>query len=134
MRGLGTKRMSGWIAVALSALLAVVTAAIAVGVIRARLDSVSSGQTHLETQLAGGQSRLEVAIADLARAVALLTTAAAVNTTQHDDLSRRISAIELAIPSINEQIGILRTRSHVHANKLQELDPGFKQYRSEGEG
>lgn len=109
--------MSAWVTTILSVVMAVLAAGITVGVLRGSIQSVAEGQ-----------GRLFTAVADLARSVATLTTSSAVNQQQHEDLSRRISACEAKIGELNEISRVLRTRSHIHANKLQELDPSFKLY------
>jgi hypothetical protein len=121
--------MSAWVGIGISVFMAVLTAGIAVGLIRARMDSMVQGQAHLETALTAGQLRLEGGLSDLARAVALLTTSSAVNAAEHAELSRRILALETKQPEILETLSTLRTRSHMHASKLQELDPAWKPYQ-----
>ena len=127
------KRMSGWIAIAVSVVMAVITASIAVGVIRARLDAIAGGQDELQKEFVTSHIRLETSLSDLNRAVAMLTTTGAVNIQQHAEFSRRIELLESMILDHTQKLGTLRTRTHMHASKLQEIDPKWKPY-IEGEG
>lgn len=110
--------MSQWIAVILSLAMAVLGAGVAVGVIKNTLQGISKGQETTHDSLA-----------ELTKVVTQLVTTAAVNSAQHDELSRRISMVEGKLGEQGESIRILRTRSHMNSNKLMELDPAWKPYR-----
>ena len=81
--------------------------------------------------LTRGQEALQSAVQELTSALSKLATASAVNAAQHDDITRQIAEIHQTLGKQGEQIVRLRTRVHVHANKLQELDPGWKAFEAE---
>ena len=109
--------MPVWVGTALSLVMAVLAAGVTVGVLRGTLMNVVEGQKGL----------LE-AVTKLATSVATLTTQVALNSHQYEELSRRISTSETKMGELSEICRVLRTRSHIHANKLMELDPSFKLY------
>lgn len=87
----------------------------AFGLIKGRLGQVVDGQTRTET-----------ALANLTAQSYSLATTAAVNLAQHAELNRRIDEHSIELGKHDEAIRILRTRSHIHAQKLMELDPAWR--------
>lgn len=121
--------MSAWIAVGLNVVTVLLMVGIFVGMIRGRLETISTGQDHLSQTVESGQSRLEKAIGDLGREVAVLTTADAVNTRNHEDVMRRVGAIEAELRQQGDRINAMRIQVHMHSSKLQSIDPSWEPYR-----
>lgn len=81
--------------------------------------------------LTEGQRQMQLTLAEISKAVALLTTGAAVSDAQQGELSRRISGVENALGEHSEQIRVLRTKVHMNSCKIMEIDPKWKPYQSE---
>lgn len=106
-----------WISLVLSGVVAILAAGITVGLIRGTLNEITKGQT-----------RLQESVDELSATTGKLATAAAVNSFQHDEMARRVSFLETKLGECVETIRLLRTRSHVLANKIQEMDPKWHPY------
>lgn len=115
--------MAQWLAILVPIIAGAITAGVVFGI-------VQSGVSRHEV----GQNQIFSAIKDLTATVATLTTNAAVNATQHEELSRRISAIEQMLGKHDEKIRVVSTRTHMHAQKIHEMDPAWKPYRGAGDG
>ena len=120
MREGNAKVNPAWASVLISAVVAIATTSLTIGVLKAGAAGLERGQTFIQNT-----------IAELAKAVQSLAQSAAVNSAQHEDISRRLVIVEEAIGSHAEQISVLRTKAHVHANKLHEIDPQWRGYLKE---
>ena len=107
--------MPNWLSLVFAGAVMVLNAGLAFGLIKGKL-----------TQVADGQLRTEAAVAALMAATGTLTTTAAVNSAQHAELNRRIDEHAIEIGKHEEILRIVRTRTHVHAQKLMEIDPSWR--------
>lgn len=112
--------MSSWLSTIISAISALVAAGIVVGVIQGTLKSLVEGQNHMQETL----DELKENVGDL-------TIKSAVNASEHEDILRRIGELEHISIQMSEKIRVLSVRSHLHANKLMQMDPAFKPYRQD---
>lgn len=104
----------------IAALIAICTVVAVFAVMRSSVASLTEGQHQMQGTLA-----------DISKDVGKLTTGAAVNAAQHEEISRRVSGVEHILGEHGEQIRVLRTKVHMNSNKLMELDPKWKPYQSE---
>ncbi len=110
--------MPAYLSLILGAVIAVVSVGMAFGLIKGKLSQVADGQTRTET-----------AVAALMTQTYSLSTTAAVNLAQHAELNRRIDEHAIELGKHDEALRIIRTRSHVHAQKLMEMDPSWRPAR-----
>lgn len=107
--------MPAWLSLVLGAAIAVVSVGMAFGLVKGKLQ-----------QALDGQNRLELSLANLMTQTYSLSTTAAVNLAQHAELNRRIDEHAAELGKHEEVLRVLRTRTHVHAQKIMELDPGWR--------
>jgi hypothetical protein len=107
--------MPAYLSLILGAIIAVVSVGMAFGLIKGKL-----------SQVADGQIRTENSVAALMAQTYNLSTTSAVNLAQHAELNRRIDENTVSIGKHDEAIRIIRTRTHLHAQKLMELDPTWR--------
>jgi|KBSSwiStaDraftv2_1062776.scaffolds.fasta_scaffold29660_6 hypothetical protein len=107
--------MPAWLSLVLGAVIAIASVGMAVGLIKGQLKQVSDGQ-----------NRTELAVAALMTQTYSLSTTSAVNLAQHAELNRRIDEHAIELGKHDESIRIIRTRTHVHAQKIMELDPSWR--------
>ena len=108
--------MPAWLSLVLGAAIAIVSVGMAFGLVKGKLQQVSEGQ-----------NRTELAVAQLMTQTYSLSTTSAVNLAQHAELNRRIDEHAIELGKHDEAIRIIRTRTHVHAQKIIELDPSWRQ-------
>ncbi len=107
--------MPAWLSLVLGAAIAIVSVGMAFGLVKGKLQQVSEGQ-----------NRTEQAVSNLMTQTYSLSTTAAVNLAQHAELNRRIDEHAIELGKHDEAIRVLRTRTHVHAQKIMELDPSWR--------
>ncbi len=111
----GSNYMPAWLSLVLGAAIAIVSVGMAFGLVKGKLQ-----------QIGEGQNRTELAVSNLTTQTFNLSTTSAVNLAQHAELNRRIDEHAIELGKHDEIIRIIRTRSHVHAQKLMELDPSWR--------
>lgn len=112
--------MAAWAAVAVAALVAICAGIGVFGMMRSSVATLNEGQKQIQSTLT-----------EILKSVGALTTSAAVNLTQHEEISRRVSGAENMLGQHGEQLRVLRTKVHMVSGRLMELDPKWKPYQQE---
>lgn len=115
--------MAAWVAIlvqiAIAALSGFISGLIIVVSVRVTVSALSKGQDEIR-----------VSMSEIVKTLAELSSNSAVNESQHAEISRRLSLVEQTLGIHAERIRVLRTRAHMNANKLMELDPGWQPYKT----
>jgi len=112
-----------WVVLGLTIVGQLVGLALLIGSIKSRGETLTGAVGKLESEHREGMTKMVEAIATLSKN-------SAVNEAQHADIARRLDDAIRRIGEHDEKISVLRTQSHMHANKLMELDKNWKPYRS----